>query len=142
MPLKLLERLREHACARPDAPAIVEIGAPARVVTLGELQQLVDSFAALVAARVPPGGVVVICLPNRLECTVAFLGTLRAGCTGFLINPHVSDHELDRSVATADADSVVSTPYVNSPAAYTSITRLMHSCDPGRGRDTDSSFAR
>jgi len=106
MPLQLLKRLQQQAATRADKPAIREIGAEGRSATFAQLAAMVASFAESVASVVSPCGVVLICLPNRIECTAAFLGTLEAGRTGFLVNPNVSDYELLRAVETARAEAV------------------------------------
>jgi len=133
MPLQLLKRLREHAAARANDIAICEIGSGGRRVTFGQLLSMVARFARDVEAAVAPGGVVAICLPNRVECTVAFLGTLRAGRTGFLINPHVSDHELARAVDVAEAQALVVVPESDRLLDCPGLERLNVSCEVGVG---------
>ncbi len=113
MTLGVLTQLCEHARTRADDVAIREVaseGRPERTASFGQLATLVASFTATIEKTVPPGGVVIVCLPNRIECTAAFLAALRARTVGFLINPSVSDHELRAAAKASRAIAIVGAP--------------------------------
>ncbi len=106
----LLHHLRQHATQRGDTIAIREIsreGQEERCVTYAQLNDRIESLAATISSTLKPSGVVVISFPNKIDCTVAFLSTLRAGMVGFLINPNVSDRELCRAAKSASAKALI-----------------------------------
>ncbi len=113
MTLGVLTRLCDHARNHTGDVAIREVageGQPERTATFGQLATMVASFARTIEQSVPPGEVVIVCQPNRIECTAAFLAALRANTVGFLINPSVSDHELLAAAKTARAAAIVGPP--------------------------------
>lgn len=113
MALQVLQRLYEHARTRGGDVAVCQIArndSEDRTITFADLAGMVRSTAAVIEEAVPPGGVVLICQPNRIECTVAFLAALHARAAGFLINPGVSADELRRAAATTSAQAMIGTP--------------------------------
>lgn len=97
MSILLLRRLAEHAETHGDAVAIVESderGGGARSVRFAELASAVEAFGCRLASRFEGGDVLMVCLPNCAECTVAMLGALRAGMTALLVSPDLSAAEL------------------------------------------------
>jgi len=109
MAMHLLQRLHEHAHDRGSRIAIQElssVGTPERSATFAQLLALVQSYASTIRKSVAPGEVVVIALPNRIDCTAAFLGALHAGTVGFLMNPSTTAHELVRAASAASAKAI------------------------------------
>lgn len=97
MSILLLRRLAEYADSRGGAVAIVESderGGAARGMRFAELASAVEAFARRLEARFGCGEVLLVCLPNRAECTIAMLGALRAGMTALLVSPDLSGAEL------------------------------------------------
>ena len=113
MTLRLIEQLEHRARLRPEAPAIRQVetpGAPARVVTRGELAGWVAAVAARLADAVPPAGVVLICAPNQPEFAAAFLGALAAGLRAFPVSPDLAEPELLAAAERSGAVAVIGTP--------------------------------
>jgi acyl-CoA synthetase (AMP-forming)/AMP-acid ligase II len=82
MPLRLIEKLREHAGHRPGAIAVRAAGNPQiEPVTWSALAREVEGVAACLVQHLPAGAVVLLCLPNRPDNVAAFLGVLAAGGT-------------------------------------------------------------
>ncbi len=110
MSLEILHRLEEHAVKRASCVAIREVNAKTgsqRTITFAQLATRVRSFATTLQQTLMPGDVVIICLPNQIECTVAFLASLRAQTVGFLINPAVTRRELRQAAKSASAKAMV-----------------------------------
>jgi long-chain acyl-CoA synthetase len=113
MALSILTRLCEHGRNCTDDIAIREVacdGQPERKASFGQLATLVAAYATTIKQSVRPGEVVIICLPNRIACTVAFLAALRANVVAFLINPSASEHELRAAAIAARAVAIVGSP--------------------------------
>lgn len=76
----IVDLLRDHAFARPQAPAVTFVQrdhAPTSL-TFAELEHRVDVLARLLAARFSPGARALLLYPSGLEFVVAFLACLRA----------------------------------------------------------------
>lgn len=122
MSILLLRRLAEHAEARGDAVAIVESderGEAARSMCFAELASAVEAFGRRLESRFERGDVLLVCQPNRAECTVAMLGALRAGMTALLVSRELSAAEL-RGIE-AQAQPVA---FVGDPACSPGLTQL------------------
>jgi acyl-CoA synthetase (AMP-forming)/AMP-acid ligase II len=59
---------------------------------------------------VAAGAVVLVCVPNRIEFPVAFLGVLAAGCSVFPVSAEITDIELRSLVQEARVAAIVGTP--------------------------------
>jgi acyl-CoA synthetase (AMP-forming)/AMP-acid ligase II len=76
----LPDQVRRNAAARPDAPAIREIGAPGRDWTRAEAAARMDAGAArLLSGGLPRGGVVALLADAPAEGTLGYLAGLAAG---------------------------------------------------------------
>ena len=127
MTLEVLTQLHDSAQTRGADVAIREVtgaGGAGRAASFGQLSAMAASFAAQVTATVPAGGVVIVCLPNQIECTGAFLGSLWARTVGFLINPSASDHELRAAVRASKATAIVAPPDKKQSLDDLGITQL------------------
>ncbi len=110
MALQLLQRLYTHARQRGACVAIQEVTeAGQRCVSFAQLAGAVRAFASTIEQRVSPGEVVLICQPNIAECTIAFLATLHARAVGFLVNPSVSQPELEHAARATHATAQIVT---------------------------------
>lgn len=112
MPLRLIDQVLRRAADAPAAPALVQAGPPAgspAVVSWDELATAAHSFAAWLSTDVPPGGVVLLCCPNRPEFTVAFMATLAAGARVFPVSPELTDTELATAAGRAAVVAAVGT---------------------------------
>src|SRR5262249_48892547 len=90
---------REHDLA--DKPALID-GPSGRVVTYGELADLVRRFAGGLAARsFGPGDVLAIMAPNCPEYAVVFHGTPYAGGAITTINPSYTEREVHHQITDA-----------------------------------------
>jgi acyl-CoA synthetase (AMP-forming)/AMP-acid ligase II len=79
----IADMLREHARARPGAPALRQ---GARTLSWGELDALMERVAAaLQRDGVQPTQSIALCGSNSLAYAVLFLGALRAGVWPFNI---------------------------------------------------------
>ncbi len=110
MAYQLLQRLRHHAQQHGDAIAIREISRDKKnkfCVTFAQLLERTYSLATSFASKFDPGDVVIISLPNCIDCTVAFLAALQAKMVGFLINPNVAGRELRRAAQAASVRAFV-----------------------------------
>lgn len=84
--------LRRSAEAYPGRAALSFYG---RRTTYAELDRQVDAFAGLLQrAGLGPGDAVSLHLPTSPAFVVAFLGTLRAGCTAVAMSPLYVEREL------------------------------------------------
>ncbi|MEO7640009.1 MAG: class I adenylate-forming enzyme family protein [Ramlibacter sp.] len=73
----IADLVREHAAARPDAPALVQ---GARRVSWAQLDAMADRVAAsLQRDGCKPAQSIAICAANSMEYAAVFLGALRAG---------------------------------------------------------------
>lgn len=96
MPLQLLAQVERHARERPNAPAIghAASGADLHDLTWSALHSRIQACAALFAAHLSPGDVLMLCSSNRAEFTAAFLGGLQAGLRVFPVSPSLTPPEL------------------------------------------------
>ncbi|MDB5296976.1 MAG: long-chain fatty acid--CoA ligase [Phycisphaerales bacterium] len=123
MSLRLLEQLDRHATDRPDDVAIghAAAGTSSRnTVTWTELRDVARRLSGELTARVPPGGVLLLCSPNRAEFTAAFLGGLRAGLRVFPVSPTLAAAEL-----RAAADQSAAAAIIGTPAAVVAVRDLV-----------------
>lgn len=106
-----LEITRSCFIAAPDKPAILfgrEEGGSPETITYGELERLVDRFAAGLATRgFQKNDAIALYMPMTPECVVAYLGTVRAGCRVVSVADSFSAEELGRRMRIADARAVV-----------------------------------
>lgn len=115
MRLRLLERFFDRAHLAPDAPALSEsapAGDPPQVICYSELAGAAAGLSHRIAAVVPPGGVVLISLPNQPAFTASFLGALSAGVRAFLISPEVSPAEMTAAARNCGAVLAITTDAV------------------------------
>ncbi|HEY7117024.1 MAG TPA: class I adenylate-forming enzyme family protein [Tepidisphaeraceae bacterium] len=103
--MELLERLDRHAASAGGQVAYGEVGGAGRQLSYAELAGLSRGMAAHLHA----GDVVMVCLPNRIEYPVAFLGALRAGCAVFPVSADTTDAELVTLARQANASAIIGT---------------------------------
>ncbi|MEW6351329.1 MAG: long-chain fatty acid--CoA ligase [Thermodesulfobacteriota bacterium] len=78
-------------------------------VTFSQLEEMVNAFAGgLKAMRVDPDDKVGILLPNLVQLVVAYFGALRAGAVAVMLNPLLSDRELEYQLNDAGVRVLVS----------------------------------
>ncbi|MBY0399530.1 AMP-binding protein [Myxococcota bacterium] len=138
----LVDRLRAHAKARPDALAIVdgsvdvELGAAYGSsrngsTTYGELWRDACRFAAFLRARgVRPGDGVSVQLPNRRATAIVDLGVLAAGAVLNPLLPSYRSHEL-RHILAASRARVFVTPEEERGFDHLAMTRALRIELPG-----------
>jgi acyl-CoA synthetase (AMP-forming)/AMP-acid ligase II len=105
--MELLRRLEQHAREAPDRVAYREVGASSREMSYGELRRVVGTFGRRLGDRLPEGGVVMLCLPNRLEYPAAFLGVYTAGCDVFPVSAESTKAELEALAERAKVSAIV-----------------------------------
>jgi acyl-CoA synthetase (AMP-forming)/AMP-acid ligase II len=109
--LHLLQRLSEHADRLGDALAFKEVFGgmtSCRALSYRDLAQAVAVTARRIEGVVSTGGVVIISLPNVIECPVAFLAALQANRAAFLINSSVTGSELACAAERSAAQAIIS----------------------------------
>lgn len=107
--------LREHSTRIGEKTAYQD---DRRAVTYRELEQRTARLAGnLVRLGVRRGDRVAIHLGNRVELVETWLGVLRAGAIGVLLNPAASEEELAYFLDDSDAVAVVSEEPLNQLAA-------------------------
>jgi len=112
MALQLIERLYEHAAARPDAVALREVSAAngaGRIISYRTFLSAVERLAAVLHRDFPERAVVVVALPNELEYFVAFYAVLLAGRTVFPVHPLLAETELQTAAKRSRAAAFVGT---------------------------------
>ncbi|MCH8242120.1 MAG: acyl--CoA ligase [Planctomycetes bacterium] len=110
MALQLIERLYEHAAARPDAVALREVSAAncaGRVMSYRILLSAVERLATVLHRDLPERAVVIVALPNELEYFVAFYAVLLAGRTVFPVHPLLAKTELQTAAKRSQAVAFV-----------------------------------
>lgn len=108
MMLRLLDDLAAHARRAPDAPAAVSVGRePVEVLSRRELRDRSFQIDAVLRDRVPAGGSVILCGPNRPAYLVAFLGVLAGGRTLFPIASDAAGPELVGAAGRAGACAAI-----------------------------------
>jgi long-chain acyl-CoA synthetase len=101
----LADAIFEHACADP---ARVAVRAGDRVVTYGELRDLVASYAGRVAAAgIRPGDRVVLIAPTVPEFVAAYYGLHAAGAVLITMNVMATAPEIGYVLDDAEASLVV-----------------------------------
>ncbi|MHB8773372.1 MAG: long-chain-fatty-acid--CoA ligase [Syntrophales bacterium] len=89
----------------PDKPALIFQGT---TVTFGQLKEMVDRFAACLAAfGVKPKEAVAILLPNIIPCVVAYYAILKIGAITVMNNPLYSDPELEHQFNDSGAKVLI-----------------------------------
>jgi bile acid-coenzyme A ligase len=102
------QRLRDHAAAAPDRPALTDEW---RSVTRAELQQLSNRTArALQAKGVVQGDRVTIALPNSVEFVASVIACLNIGATPQPVSSRLPPRELDAIIELAQPRVVVDEP--------------------------------
>src|SRR5512139_158447 len=105
-PSNLVAMLRHTVERLPDAEAIVELGG-ARVSYRQWWDQAARVAGGLRAAGVAPGDRVAIRLPNGLDWTLAFFGTLMAGGIAVPVNTRFAEPEVAYVVSDSGAGVVI-----------------------------------
>ena len=101
----LPDLLTDAAVQWPTRPAIRFYGGTIRYQ---ELDDLVNRFAqALIRARVEPGGVVGLMLPNLPQTVIGYYGSLRAGAVVTPINPLYVEHEIEYQVTDSGCETIL-----------------------------------
>lgn len=98
------ELLEVQERERPEKVAFREVSGE---VTFGALAARVWRLGAQVAARVPAGGMVGICLPKGIGCLVWMFGVLAVGRAYVLLDPSMPPHRLAKIVRTVSPVCVV-----------------------------------
>lgn len=96
----LPELLAAHARERGGRPAFSD---DRGAVTWQELERRTSRLGAQLRTRVDPGGVVAICMGNRIEAVESYLAVTRAGAVGAFLNPGASVRELEFMLSDSDA---------------------------------------
>jgi long-chain acyl-CoA synthetase len=101
----LPDLLTDAAARWPNRPALRFYGGTIRY---HELDDLVNRFAeALIRARVEPGGVVGLMLPNLPQTVIGYYGSLRAGTVVTPINPLYVEHEIEYQVTDSGCETIL-----------------------------------
>lgn len=89
----------------PDRTALIEADGETagRAISFGELDHMVDHFAAETARRLPSGGRVAIAAENGLFAVAATLGVMRGGATAVPLNLRLPDAALADTIADCGA---------------------------------------
>lgn len=123
----VVDRVREHAAARPDALAVVD-GTDDRRITYAELWRDASAFASFLVSRgVRPGDGVSVQLPNAYETVVVDLGVLAAGAVLNPLLPNYRAHELRHILAVSRAKVYV------TPDTYRGFDHLAMAAELGTG---------
>ncbi len=89
----------------PDKPALIFQGT---TVTFGQLNEMVDRFAACLADfGVRKGDAVAILLPNIIPCVAAYYAILKVGAITVMNNPLYSDPELEHQFNDSGAKVLI-----------------------------------
>jgi fatty-acyl-CoA synthase len=97
--LTISDWVERWAKERPNSPAILHED---RIVSWGELDQGANRFARWAKALgLAKGDVVTILMENRPEYVMAWLGLLKAGVVGALVNTNLTGQALCHSIAIA-----------------------------------------
>jgi long-chain acyl-CoA synthetase len=112
---QLPDLIRLHAELQPDSSALID---PARRLTYGELDGLVDRIAAaLQRDGVRPGDTIAICSANSIDYATVFLGALRSGVAVAPLAPGTTPEGLDRMLANSEARVLFVDAGGHAPAA-------------------------
>src|SRR5262245_49420502 len=106
----LIDYVREHAAARPNAAAILFKGT---ALSNAQLDRLSDRFAAALRRfGVRKGGRIALLLPNTPQFVIAELGAWKAGASVLALNPLYTANELVEPLRDAGVEIVVTlTPF-------------------------------
>ncbi|MGZ5443199.1 MAG: long-chain-fatty-acid--CoA ligase [Thermoanaerobaculia bacterium] len=123
----LVDFVREHARAKPGAPALVFKGRP---LSWRELDRRSDALAAsLKREGVKRGDRVALLLPNCPQFVIAEMAIWKLGAIMAPQNPIYTAHELSASLgATTPRLAIVLTPFyerIKSIQAQTTLTRIV-----------------
>jgi acyl-CoA synthetase (AMP-forming)/AMP-acid ligase II len=109
------EYLRETVRRQPDAVAINFYG---RLITYGELDRLIDNFAAgLMDLGLTKGDRVAIYLQNSPQFVIAYFGIMRAGCVAVCLNPMYRQAELKENLNSVTPRVLVTSDNLYKEAA-------------------------
>lgn len=101
--LALPDLILERARRWPARVALVD-GTNGRETTYGELVDRVAAVSrALVESGFRRGEVAAICMPNRPEFAIAFLGVTKAGGAATTVNPNFTEQEMTKQLADSGA---------------------------------------
>ena len=89
---------------------LVDEAATGRTLTFTEAADLVDRWAAGIAAETAPGERVVVATPNGYDQFLLVLAAARAGRVPAPVNDQMSAHEVDHVVADSQASLVIRDP--------------------------------
>jgi acetyl-CoA synthetase len=99
-----------------DAAAIVigrEGSSDVETVTYGRLEDMVNAFANGIREHgFSPGDGIALYMPMNLECVVAYLGTIRAGCYVISIADSFSAEEVARRLRIGQASGIVTVDFM------------------------------
>lgn len=109
MPLvSYAQRLRDHAAADPDHPAVTYDG---ETVTRGELERLANQTAHVLAGRgVVQGDLVTIALPNGIAFIATIIASWKLGATPQPVSARLPKRELEAIIELAAPRVVVDAP--------------------------------
>jgi len=97
--------LDRTAAAFPERAALIFQG---QAVTFRQLQDLVDRFAAALAAfGIGKGDAVALLLPNLISTVVAYYAVLKVGAIAVMNNPLYTDRELERQFNDSGAKLLI-----------------------------------
>jgi long-chain acyl-CoA synthetase len=108
--MKLLDKIESHARASDRHIAYREVAGQKREMSYADLWQTAHSLAAHLQSKIEQGGIVMICLPNRIEYPVAFLAILLAGASVFPVSPESTEFELQSLARQTKAAAIIGTP--------------------------------
>ena len=113
-----------------DKPALIFQGT---TVTFGELKEMVDRFAACLAAfGVKPKDAVAILLPNIIPCVAAYYAILKIGAITVMNNPLYSDPELEHQFNDSGAKVLITLDVLGNRMIdlrpRTKIKQIVYTC--------------
>jgi len=115
--------IRDHARARPHAPAILSSGGA--VLTYDALQGQIDAIAsALAEAGIAAGTRVAILMPDGLELAVAIVA-VACSATAVPLNPSLTAAELEGLFAAQKLEALILADWVESAAEAVAMRRGM-----------------
>lgn len=108
--MKLLDQIKSHARADETRIAYHEVGGQERELNYAKLWRAAQSLADHLQNKIEQGGVLMLCLPNRLEYPIAFLATLISGHSVFPISPESTESELQSLASQTKAAAIIGAP--------------------------------
>jgi len=112
MRLRLLERVAEHAAARPRGVAVRQVDGtptPHAILTYGELVVATRAVTSYLRTRLPAHGAVLLARPNTGDFHITFLALLSLGRTVFPVPPDLAPTELLTAARKSGATAVIGT---------------------------------